>query len=85
LVSRSDSEPIGASTVWGMSWADLRSLIDRTDVVWDLACKLPPKLVDQFRLRALLDIDPGVTHLSLFNPELAFSLRPIHDHRFVDQ
>lgn len=70
LADNQDSEPVEASAVWGMDWSQLQTLIDRADMVWDLACKLRPQLVDKFRLRVLVDGDPGVTHLSLFNPEL---------------
>jgi hypothetical protein len=70
VASPPDAKSLDGSTVSGMSWSQLDALIDRTDVLWDVACKLRPQLIKKFRHRALVDIDPGITHLSLFNSEL---------------
>jgi hypothetical protein len=58
----------------------LQRVIADADVMWNFACMLRSPLLQLFRRRALIDLDPGIVHVSALHHELDLAE---HDIRFT--
>jgi hypothetical protein len=75
LQNSDGSVEINESTVFGTSATALQEKIKDTDVVWNLCCALRSELLNKFRRKALLDLDPGHLQVSARTVDLG-----IEDH-----
>lgn len=64
------------ATIHGRSATALREAIAGADLLWNMCCHLRPPLLDRFRHRVLVDLDPGHLQVSALACDL-----PIRDHQ----
>jgi hypothetical protein len=58
----------------------LREVIDDADLLWDFVCSVRPPILDMFRRSVLIDLDPGIVHVSALDTDMALAR---HDVRFT--
>jgi hypothetical protein len=71
---------LDALEVHGVSPGHLRRVIADSDILWNFACMLRSPLLQLFRRRALVDLDPGIIHVSALDYDLDLAT---HHTRFT--
>ncbi len=65
-----DAPELGTGVVHGATRARVEEFVRSADLVWNVACALRPPLLDRFRHRVLVDVDPGHLQVSALDHDL---------------
>jgi hypothetical protein len=68
-------QTIGDDRLYGMAIGHLREIIHSADVLWNFHHSIRRPLLDEFKFKALLDLDPGILQISALTRDL-----DIHEH-----
>jgi hypothetical protein len=63
-------QELSHGNVYGISQARLREIIQDADVLWNFHCSMRKPLLQEFRRKALLDLDPGHLQVSSLHWDL---------------
>jgi hypothetical protein len=64
--------------VFGITNTDLRGWIADADMLWNFSYALRPPLLNRFRWRVLMDVDPGLLQVSALDWDLGFANHDRH-------
>lgn len=64
---------LASAEAYGLSKSRVHEAIHSADLVWDFCCTLRKPLLSMFKLRALVDLDPGLVQISALSWDLGIS------------
>lgn len=68
-----DTHDLASATCYGRTKEELVRLIDDADILWNLTASIKRPLLDRFSRKTLIDLDPGVLHVSALTVDMHIS------------